>query len=134
MKRNPNPYDPPDPSTAAGRAETAVAAAERAVAAAELDPAHRDSADGILGEALAALSRYVASIESVQAHARHIELTTGRRDPAQAELARKANKTWRRAAAHLEVLGIRFRRADRRFIAPVNPPSLFQRLIDKVFP
>ena len=76
------------------------------------------------------MTAFVAAIESVQAHARHLELTTGRRDPAQAELARKANKQWRRAAVVLEALGIRLRKADRRFLAPVRGPGLLHRALE----
>jgi hypothetical protein len=122
--------EPPSPDSHAARAEAAVAAAERAVVAAEVDPQFRANADRLLGEALTAMTAFVAAIESVQAHARHLELTTGRRDPAQAELARKANKQWRRAAVVFEGLGIRLRKADRRFLAPVRRPGFLDRALE----
>jgi hypothetical protein len=133
MRRD-HPYQPPDPDTAAGRAEAAVSAAERAVVAAELDLSHRDAADRLLGEALTAMTAFITAIESVQARARQIELTTGRRDPVQAKLAREAHAKWKRAAVHLETLGVRLRKADRRFLRPVNPPGIVRRIIDWMAP
>jgi hypothetical protein len=133
MSRDPNPHAPPTPGTFAARAEEAVKRVEGAVMAAERDPSFRAQADVLLGEGLDALRAFCAAAEAAQAHARQLGLV-GARDPDKAERAREAQRIFRRAAIQLEALGIRYRRADRRFLRPVNSPSLVRRLVDWMRP